>query len=97
MSQENDYREASKLERNLRLVPILCVLGIIIMRRSVSKEDVVMQLIGTIVFTIVAIISYSYVIYLEKKDGRFNPKKYYVLCFFIFISTCVFLFNYFRV
>jgi len=79
-----------KLEKRLRLVPLACVLLIIVLQKLVADEDYFLELMVTIALLVVSLSSAIYITYLEKKDGRFNPKKYYLFIFFLLISVLIF-------
>lgn len=79
-----------KLEKRLRLVPFICLLLIFVLKRFISDEDSFFELMVTLALLVVSLGSFVFIIYLEKKDGRFNPKKYYLFIFFIFISVLIF-------
>ena len=85
-----------KLEKRLRLVPFVCVLLIIVLRNFIGDENAFLVLIATIFLALTSIASFFYIMILEKKDGRFNPKKYYIFYFFIVISLVIFAFNYIK-
>ena len=85
-----------KLEKRLRLVPFACVLLIIVLRKFIGEENSFLVLIATIFLALISIASFFYIMRLEKKDGRFNLKKYYVFYFFIIIAIVIFLFSWFQ-
>lgn len=85
-----------KLEKRLRLVPFVCFIFIFFARKFIGEEYSLLAVIGTIVLALISIASFVYIGYLEKKDGRFNPKKYYLFYFFIIISIVIFLFSWFQ-
>ena len=78
------------LEKRLRLVPFICLLLIFVLKRFISDEDYFLELMITIALLLVSLGSFIFIIYLEKKDGRFNLKKYYLFIFFIIISVLIF-------
>ena len=82
-----------KLEKRLRLVPFVCFLLIFLGRKFIAEENSFLAMIFTIVLAVISIASFIYVMHLEKKDGRFNAKKYYLFYFFIIISFVVFLYS----
>lgn len=82
-----------KLEKRLRLVPFFCILLIFALRKFIAEENTVSLLVGTIFLAIVSIGSFFYIMHLEKKSGRYNPRKYYVFYFFIIISSVTFIYS----
>lgn len=86
-----------KLEKRLRLVPFVCFLFMFFGRKFIGEENSLLALIGTIILALISIASFVYIRYLEKKDGRFNPKKYYLFYFFIIIAIVIFLFSWMQV
>ena len=86
-----------KLEKRLRLVPFACVLLIIVLRKFLGDENSFFVLIATIFLALISIVSFFYIMHLEKKDGRFNPRKYYVFYFFIIISVLIFAYKFMKI
>jgi len=82
------------LEKRLRLVPFICLLLIFVLKRFIPDEDYFLELMITIALLLVSLGSFIFIIYLEKKDGRFNLKKYYLFIFFILISAAIFAFSF---
>jgi heme/copper-type cytochrome/quinol oxidase subunit 4 len=86
-----------KLEKRLRLVPLACVLLIIVLRRFIGEEYTVALLVITIFLASIATGSFFYTMHLEKKSGRYKPKKYTLFYFFIIITVAVFAYSYIKV
>ena len=85
-----------QLEKRLRLVPFVCFILIFFGRKFIGEEYSLLAVIGTIILALISIASFLYIMHLEKKDGRFNPKKYYLFYFFILIAIVIFLFSWFQ-
>lgn len=82
-----------QLEKRLRIVPFVCFLLISLGRSFIGEEYSLLAMIITIVLAVISIASFIYVMHLEKKDGRFNAKKYYLFYFFILITFVIFLYS----
>ena len=81
-----------KLEKQLRIVPIICFLLILLFRKFFENSETLLT-IGTIVLGIIAVGSFGFRIYLEKKNGTFVAKRYYIFYFIIVIWIVMYFYE----
>ena len=83
-----------KLEKQMRIVPLICVVMMLLFRQFAKGDENPVWTIVTIVLGILALISFFFKMYLEKKNGHFVAKRYYLFYFFIIISLVMFVYNF---
>ena len=76
-----------KLEKQMRIVPLICVVMMLLFRQFAKGDENPVWTIVTIVLGILALTSFFFRMYLEKKNGHFVAKRYYLFNFFIIISA----------
>ena len=82
-----------KLEKQMRLVPLICVVAMLLLRQFIEGEENPILMILSIVLGILALVSFFFKMYLEKVNGHFIAKRYYVFYFFIVISLTMLVYN----
>lgn len=80
-----------KLEKQIRLVPLICCGLILFIRQFTFSSENPIWLIISIILGFVALISFLFKIYLEKQNGTFVAKRYYIFYLFILISLTMFV------
>ena len=86
--------QTTKLEKQIRLIPLFCCIGILALRGLIRDETSDLMTIWVFILASIAVLSFLFRIYLEKKNGTFVLKKYYVLLFFILITTAMLIYNF---
>lgn len=85
------------LEKQTRLVPLFCFMLILLGRNFFETTEPIFLTVGALVLSTIAVGSILFRIYLEKQNGTFVAKKYYIFYFFMALSTFVFLYNFFMI
>ena len=85
--------DSVKLEKQMRIVPLICFLLILFLRQLDDTADNTIKMIVSIGLGILAIVAFIFKMYLEKKNGHFVAKRYYIFYFFILISLAMFLYQ----
>lgn len=80
-----------KLEKQIRIVPLICFTIILIMRQLTKTSENPVWVIITIILASIALLSFFFKIYLEKQNGTFVAKRYYIFYLFILISLTMFV------
>jgi hypothetical protein len=82
-----------KLEKQLRLVPLVCFVLILFLRKMFESTGSLLLTIGTIILGFIAVGSFLFRIYLEKQNGTFVAKKYYIFYFIIIIWMVMYFYE----
>ncbi len=82
-----------KLEQQMRLVPLICVVAMLLLRQFIKGDENPIWMIVSIILGVLALASFFFKMYLEKKNGHFIAKRYYVFYFFIIISLAMLVYN----
>ncbi|WP_432672805.1 hypothetical protein [Flavobacterium sp. SM2513] len=82
-----------KLEKQMRIVPLICVVAMLLLRQFTEGDANPIWTIISIVLGLLALASFFFKMYLEKKNGTFIAKRYYVFYFFIIISMAMLVYN----
>ena len=82
-----------KLEQQMRIVPLICVVAMLLLRQFTKDSENPIWMIISIVLGLLALASFFFKMYLEKKNGHFIAKRYYVFYFFIIISLGMLVYN----
>ena len=85
--------EATKLEKQIKLVPLFCCIGILALRGLVRDKSSDSMTIWVLVLASIAVLSFMFRIYLEKKNGTFVLKRYYLLFIVLILTTAMFIYN----
>ena len=83
-----------KLEKQMRIVPLICVVMMLLFRQFTKGDENPVWTIVTIVLGVLALTSFFFKMYLEKRNGHFVAKRYYLFYFFIIISLVMFVYNF---
>ena len=81
-----------KLEKKMRIVPLICVVAMLILRQFTDNSNPIWMTVS-IILGVLALASFFFKMYLEKRNGHFIGKRYYVFYFFIVISLAMLIFN----
>lgn len=81
-----------QLEKQMRIVPLICVVAMLILRQFTDNSNPIWMTVS-IILGLLALASFFFKMYLEKKNGHFIAKRYYVFYFFIVISLAMLVFN----
>ncbi len=86
--------DTTRLEKQMRNITLICAGGLLIIRLFFKETDnpIVTYLIIALLLTI--IVTFIYRLYLEKKNGTFVAKRYYLVFFFLIVSTLIFLYSF---
>lgn len=82
-----------KLEKQVKLIPLFCCIGILVLRNSIKDKNGDLMTAWVSILISIAVLSLLFRIYLEKKNGTFVLKNYYLLLFFILLSATMFVYN----
>lgn len=82
-----------KLEKQLRLVTLVCFVLILFLRKMFESTGSLLLTIGTIILGCIAVGSFLFRIYLEKQNGTFVAKKYYIFYFIVIIWVVMYLYE----
>lgn len=80
-----------KLEKQIRIIPLICCVLILLLRQITKSDENSVWVIISIILGSIALISFFFKIYLEKQNGTFVAKRYYIFYLFILISLTMFL------
>ncbi len=81
-----------KLEKQMRIVPLICVVAMLMLRQFTDNSNPIWMSVS-IILGVLALGSFFFKMYLEKRNGHFIAKRYYVFYFFIVISLAMLIFN----
>ena len=83
-----------KLEKQMRIVPLICIAFMLLLRdKAVNDVSNPIWLYIVIGLGILGVGSFFFRMYLEKKNGTFVAKRYYLVYFFIIISAVMFVYQ----
>ena len=83
-----------KLEKQMRIVPLICIVLMLLLRdKAVNDVSNPIWLYIVIGLGILGVGSFFFRMYLEKKNGTFVAKRYYLVYFFIIISAVMFVYQ----
>jgi hypothetical protein len=82
-----------KLEKQMRIVPLICVVAMLLLRQFAKGDESTIWMILSVVLGVLALASFFFKMYLEKINGHFIAKRYYVFYFFIVISLTMLVYN----
>lgn len=80
-----------KLEKQLRIIPLICVVLMLLLREKATTDTNFVWLYIVIGLGILGVSSFFFRMYLAKKDGTSIAKRYYLVYFFIIISAVMFV------
>lgn len=87
--------DSVKLEKQLRMVPLVCLVLMLLLRNKAINETNPVWMYLLIAFGVLGVAIFIYRIILERKNGTFVARRYYLVLFFVIISTVMFLFQMF--
>lgn len=82
-----------KLEKQMRIVPLICVVAMLLLRQFTKDSENPIWMIISIVLGVCALASFFFKMYLEKQNGHFVARRYFVFYFFIIISLVMLVYN----
>jgi Na+/alanine symporter len=85
--------DSKKLETKIRIIPLVCVVSILVLRDKTVNSPNPVWMYVVIALGLIAFSSFIYRIYLEKKNGTFVAKRYYLVFSLFIISTLVFVYS----
>ena len=85
--------DSKKLETQIRIVPLVCVILMLVLRDKAVNSPNPIWMYVVIALGLTAFSSFIYRIYLEKKNGTFVAKRYYLVFSLLIISTLVFVYS----
>lgn len=87
--------DSVKLEKQLRMVPLVCLVLMLLLRNKAINDTNPVWMYLLIAFGVLGVATFIYRIILERKNGTFVARRYYLVLFFVIISTVMFLFQMF--
>lgn len=88
--------DSVKLANRLRLIPLVCLVLMLLIRNKAVNETNPIWMYVLIAFGFLGVAIFVYRMILEKKNETFVAKRYYLILFFVIISTVLFLYQMFR-
>lgn len=82
-----------KLEKQVKLIPLFCCIGILALRGSIRDKSGDLMTIWVSILISIIVLSLLFRIHLEKKNGTFVLKNYYLLLLFLVLSVAMFVYN----
>lgn len=82
-----------KLEKQIRIIPLLACIAILVLRQVIEDTESMMMLWITIGLALVATLGLLGRIYLEKRNGTYVARRYYLLWFFLIFGAGMFVYN----
>jgi hypothetical protein len=82
-----------RLEKQVRMIPLFCCLGYLALRGIIRDKSSDLIVIWGLILASIAILSFLFRIYLEKRNGTFVLKRYYLMLGFILFSVAIFIYN----
>lgn len=91
----NDNLIQKKL-KNIKTATLMILVFFILIRQvqSTHLEDYKLEI--SYLFMLIVLALFAFRVYIEVKNKLFEPKKYYLLLFFILASVAVSLFSWYR-
>jgi len=85
--------DATKIEKQIKLIPLFCCVGVLALRGLVGDKSSGSMTIWVLVLASIAVLSFMFRIYLEKKNGTLVLKRYYLLFVVLILTTAMFIYN----
>ena len=82
-----------KLEKQIRIVPLLACIAILLARQTVEDPNSLTMVWVSCGLAMIAILAFAMRIYLEKKNGTYVARRYYVLWFILLFGAATFLYQ----
>lgn len=82
-----------KLEKQLRIFPLLCVVFMLLLRKKAVTQTNPIWLYIVVGLGILGVGSFFFRMYLEKKNKTFVAKRNYLIYFFIIILAIMFVYQ----
>lgn len=82
-----------KLEKQIRIIPLLAFIAILVIHQLVEDPKSMAIMWVTLGLSFVASLALGFRIHLEKKNGTYVARRYYMLWFFLTVGAGMFLYN----
>lgn len=85
-----------KLERQIRLIPLIFIIIMLFLKSEAIESSNPLWLYAAVLFGVLGFSFFIFRIYLEKKNGKFVAKRYYLISFLMALAAVFFLYSLFQ-